>query len=299
MNSPASGVFEAPSFDDVSYAPLVASDYRDSPEQLRDCFQRDGYLYLPRAIETALTQPLLYAMLDCLGPSITWDDALASPVLHGEPFFESDPAFDAVYPRIQAQETLHGLFHQPAVQRLMQAVCGAKPFVYPMKMARIAAPRKLGYETPPHQDAHSHYAGPTMAGIWVALHDVDERMGRLTLLPGSHTRGVRQVFEAQGVGGVQCQIYPDETLWHVSDVRAGDVIIFHSRTVHRAQPNTDSRRVRLSVDTRFCDYGSPVFSTNLEPHHGWRIPGLNWESVYRDWDEESLKYYWQDYPELF
>ena len=107
------------------------------------------------------------------------------------------------------------------------------------------------------------------------------------------------MFEAQGVGGVQCEIYPDESLWHVSDVSAGDVIIFHSQTVHRAQPNTDAHRVRLSVDTRFCDYGAPVFSTNLEPHHGWRIPGLDWESIYASWENEALQYYWRDYPALF
>jgi hypothetical protein len=69
--------------------------------------------------------------------------------------------------------------------------------------------------------------------------------------------------------------------------------------VHRAQPNTDSKRVRLSVDTRFCDYGAPVFSTNLEPHHAWRIPRLDWDYVYRGWSDATIKYYWRDYPALF
>ena len=71
----------------------------------------------------------------------------------------------------------------------MQILVGEQVFVYPMKMGRIATPKKIGYETPPHQDAHSHQAGPTMAGIWVALHDVEEGMGRLKLLPGSHRGG--------------------------------------------------------------------------------------------------------------
>jgi ectoine hydroxylase-related dioxygenase (phytanoyl-CoA dioxygenase family) len=168
-----------------------------------------------------------------------------------------------------------------------------------MKMARIATPRKIGYETPPHQDAHSHYAGPTMAGIWVALHEVDATMGRVQVLPGSHTRGVRPVFEALGVGGVQCEIYPGETEWHVSNFDKGDVLIFNSRTVHRAEPNTSASRVRISVDTRFCDYGAPVFSTNLEPHHGWRIDGLDWASIYSGWQAGEGQYYWRSYPNCF
>ena len=185
------------------------------------------------------------------------------------------------------------------MSRLMALVAGEDHFVYPMKMARIATPGKLGYETPPHQDAHSHHAGPTMAGIWVALHDVDDSMGRVTVLPRSHLRGVRPVFEAAGVGGVQCEIYEEETEWHVSDYDRGDVLIFHSATVHKAEPNTASRRARISVDTRFCDYGAPVFSTNLEPHHGWRIEGLDWESIYSDWQQEQSQYYWRSYPNLF
>ena len=181
----------------------------------------------------------------------------------------------------------------------MEIVTGAPVFVYPMKMARISTPGKIGFETPPHQDAHSHRAGPTMAGFWVPLHDVSEPMGRVKVLPKSHKLGVRPVFNTQGVGGVQCEIYENETTWHVSDVEAGDVLIFHSCTVHRAEPNTTSEAVRISVDTRFCDHGAAVFSTNLDPHHGWRIEGLDWPSIYSGWQNSQYQYYWRDYPGLF
>jgi hypothetical protein len=290
---------ESSAFANAVYTGLTRSSADEPALRLQTRFQQEGYLYLPRALSGAAITPVLEGMLAALDPQIQWDSAADAPVLRGEPFFESDAQWDALYPRIQSLEPLHALFHSPDVQRLMQIVVGPEVFVYPMKMARVAAPRKLGFETPPHQDAYSHHAGPGMAGFWVALHDAHESMGRLTLLPGSHTRGVRPVFEAQGVGGVQCEIYPDETLWHVSDVQAGDVIIFHSQTVHRAQPNLGEERVRLSVDTRFCDYGAPVFSTNLDPHHGWRIPRLDWDYVYRDWQSDALQYYWRDYPALF
>ena len=138
-----------------------------------------------------------------------------------------------------------------------------------------------------------------MAGMWVALHDTEQGMGRLQLLPGSHKQGVRTVKAAGGVGGVQCEIFADETTWHVSDVERGDVIIFHSCCVHRAEPNTSESTVRLSIDTRFCNYGAPVFISNLDPHHGWRIDNLNWEFIYKDWPDAHLQYYWRDYPDIF
>ncbi len=278
---------------------LLQSHPDEGEEVLRARFAEWGYLFFREYVPGERCDALMQEILAQLDPHITQPDRAMAPQLSGEPFFETDPVWDEVYPRVQALEGFHGFFHEPHILELMRKVSGEEVFVYPMKMARIATPRKIGYETPPHQDAHSHNAGPTMAGIWVALHDVASDMGRLKVLPRSHLRGVRPVFQAEGVGGVQCEIYPDETSWHVSDYRRGDVVIFHSCCVHKAEPNTADSAVRLSVDTRFCDHGAPVFSTNLEPHHGWRIDGLDWETIYSGWQDSSRQYYWKDYPNLF
>jgi Phytanoyl-CoA dioxygenase (PhyH) len=279
--------------------PLIVSSADMDAQALQQRFARDGYLYFKQYIAAEKCDSLLQQFMDCLGPHVAYDPAGATPVLTGEPFFETDPIWDEVYPRMQSLYDFHNFFHEDDVQQLMQKVAGDNVFVYPMKMGRIATPKKIGYETPPHQDAHSHQAGPTMAGIWVALHDAKKGMGRLKLLPGSHKKGVRKVFQAEGVGGVQCEIFPDETSWHVSDVEQGDVIIFHSCCVHKAEPNTTQETVRMSIDTRFCDYGAPVFVLNLEPHHSARIEGFDWDSIYADWQQPDLQYYWKDYPNFF
>jgi hypothetical protein len=277
---------------------LLISHPDEPAPVLRQRFLHNGYLYFQQAISQAPCDQLLAEFVEILEPHISFDSEAGHPVLTGEPFFETDAVWDAVYPRMQASEAFHQFFHRPEAQRLMQLVAGPEVFVYPMKMARIATPRKIGYETPPHQDAHSHQAGPTMAGMWVALHDMTADMGRLKVLPYSHRDGVRKVLQAQGVGGVQCEIYPDETCWHVSDYRRGDVIIFHGCCVHKAEPNTATSASRMSVDTRFCDYGAPVFISNIEPHHGWRIPLLDWPYIYQGWQNTALQYYWRDYPNL-
>ncbi len=281
-----------------SNQPFVVSSADEHPQALRARFAQWGYLYIKRYMPAADCERLLDTLLRETKPHIC-RDLNTPPRLQGQPFFETDPIWDEIYPRIQSLEAFHSFFHQKQILALMETVTGKGAFVYPMKMARISTPGKIGFETPPHQDAHSHHAGPTMAGIWVALHDVTQAMGRVKVLPRSHTRGVRPVFRTQGVGGVQCEIYDDETTWHVSDFAAGDVLIFHSCTVHKAEPNTTTDTVRISVDTRFCDHGAPVFSTNLEPHHGWRIEGLDWASIYRGWEDTRYQYYWRDYPNLF
>ncbi len=281
-----------------SNQPFVVSCANESPQALRERFAQWGYLYIKQYVPAAQCESLLDTLLREAAGHIC-RDGMNPPRLQGQPFFETDPAWDEIYPKIQSLEAFHSFFHQRHVLNLMETVTGTEAFVYPMKMARISTPGKIGFETPPHQDAHSHHAGPTMAGFWVALHPVTQAMGRVKVLPGSHTRGVRPVFRTQGVGGVQCEIYDDETIWHVGNFDVGDVLIFHSCAVHKAEPNTTSDTVRISIDTRFCDHGAPVFSTNLEPHHGWRIEGLDWPSIYSGWQDTQHQYYWRDYPNLF
>ena len=276
--------------------PLIISRVDESPEALRARFQDWGYLYFQNYVSKAKCNALLQDILGELKPHIAFDAKRKLPVMAGEPFVETDATWDVVYPKIQALESFHSFFHDQHILDLMKIVSGKDVFIYPMKMARISTPDRIGYETPPHQDARSHAAGPTMCGIWIALQDISADMGRLKMLPRSHTRGVRPVVQSLGVGNVSCEIYPEETVWHVSDVQQGDVIIFHSACVHAAQANTSKDTVRMSVDTRFCDYGAPVNRINLDPHHGWRIPGLNWEHIYRNWRQHELQYYWQQYP---
>lgn len=275
---------------------IVVSTADEDAQVLRQRFQEFGYLHFKNYVASEKCENLMHAMLGELHPHIAYDADKRHPILAGEPFFETDPTWDDVYPRMQALESFHRFFHETDVQALMQTVVDDQVFVYPMKMARIATPKKLGYETPPHQDAHSHQAGPTMAGMWVALHDMTSEMGRLKVLPYSHKKGVRPVHEAQGVGGIQCEIYDDEKSWHVGDYEQGDVIIFHSCCVHKSEPNTAKKASRMSVDARFCDYGAPVFISNFEPHHGWRIDELTWPNIYKNWQDDWLTYYWSDYP---
>lgn len=282
----------------MAIQPFIESHPSESENTLKTRFNEQGYLFIKGGVDTLHCQQVLADFLDQLSPHAEWDNARKLPTLKGEPFFETDPLFDALYPDIQTLESFHRFFHDEAVQRLMRITAGDNPFVYPMKMARISTPKKLGYETPPHQDAHSHQAPETMCGIWIALHEVKDEMGRLMVLPKSHLRGVRPVHQAQGVGGVQCEIYDDETTWHTGNVEQGDVIIFHACCVHKAEPNTSDDIVRLSVDTRFCPYGEPLFSSNLYPHHSLRIPKLDWDYIYKNWQSADNQFYWKNYPNL-
>ena len=57
------------------------------------------------------------------------------------------------------------------------------------------------------------------------------------------------VVEAKGAGLVEV-VFPEEPTWAQGDFECGDVLTFHSHTVHQGLPNTTDSSMRLSMDCR-------------------------------------------------
>ena len=122
----------------------------------------------------------------------------------------------------------------------------------------------------------------------VPLHDLPASMGGLAVAAGSHRRGIYDYRPALGAGGIAV-IDPLEGAWVTNEFRQGDVLIFHSLTVHRGLPVT-GERFRMSVDGRYQCAHEPVLQRSLLPHMGV----TTWEEVYAGWESDDLKYYWSD-----
>ena len=78
-------------------------------------------------------------------------------------------------------------------------------------------------------------------------------------------------------------------------MRAGDVLIFHSLTVHAASRNV-SNQLRISLDCRFQDYRRAVNPANFAFAGD---SGKSWDKTYAGWRSDRLKYYWKELPLLF
>jgi ectoine hydroxylase-related dioxygenase (phytanoyl-CoA dioxygenase family) len=115
-------------------------------------------------------------------------------------------------------------------------------------------------------------------------------LGPQTILRGSHRLGVLPLEFSLGAGHRRAKL--DERLadleWVGGDFADGDIVIFHSLTVHQALPNT-SGRMRLSVDYRFQREGEALTPGCLEPHFN----RLTWDDIYTGWERDDLKYYWR------
>ncbi len=199
------------------------------------------------------------------------------------------------YQDIYRLEAFHRLAHQPNILRVMEAVCGENVLVHPRHIARMMFPTKANAPTPPHQD-HVHIQGTQdVYTCWLPAGDFPETLGGLAIMPGSHKMGVLGLRAAAGAGGREVIMEEAEPTWAHGDFEAGDALVFHSLTVHKAVPNQFPDRLRLSVDYRYQGLSKPVHENSLKTH----CDMMTWDEVYAGWPTDELKYYWRQHELAF
>ncbi|WP_162795300.1 phytanoyl-CoA dioxygenase family protein [Nonomuraea lactucae] len=283
MTRPAMADFDSAGFD--------SSDER-SAHELRRRLADDSFLFFralldPSAVAEVRRQVLLeLEKVGWLAPGVDPAAALPGPVAHHDRGTMNgaaveDPGWREGYQAVQSIEALHRLAHGPALLDVLRAVLGAPVVVHPRKIARISFPR-LNFPTPPHQDALFNQIPSDVLTVWIPLGDCPDDLGSLRVLRGSANLGVLPVAPDDGLGGESVAVPAGAGDWVGDDYRCGDVMIFHSRTVHMTTPNVGGT-LRLSMDCRFQSAADPVKLAALLPHGytSGRLPG--WRELTRGW----------------
>lgn len=205
---------------------------------------------------------------------------------------DPDPTFKRVYQEVFNLESFHALPHQPALREVMKMLVGEQPFVHPKPIGRLIFPRCERLVTHAHQDYEFMGGDPEFFTVWIPLHDCPVDVGPLTILEGSHRFGV-QYHEREHLHVPEIPI--GEAVgdgWVGGHVNAGDVLIFHSLTVHAASPNL-SDQLRISLDCRFQDARRALNPSNLVFAGE---SGKSWEKTYAGWHSDDLRFYWKTIP---
>jgi hypothetical protein len=265
----------------------------EEPEALRARFERDGYVLLRGAVDRDLMLDVRRAITEvCRAHG--WLDPEHDPMLaipRIGPFVEGDPRHLEVYDDIQRLECFHAVPHNESVRRCMTALLGDTAFPHPLSIARLMFPDNAEWTTPQHQDYPNNQGTYDLYACWMPLAACSPEDGNLSILRGSHTLGVAPLRAALGAGSRRAELDEryDELDWVGGDLELGDVLIFHSLTVHRSLPNK-GKAMRLSVDYRFQRQGEALTEGCLKPHFG----RLSWKDIYAGWERDDLKYYWRD-----
>lgn len=109
---------------------------------------------------------------------------------------------------------------------------------------------RIGQGTPAHQDGYYFKIKPQQAiTMWLSLGDADEKNGAVCYIPGSHKMGMRQHNTTKMLGfsqGISDWSVDDDESEIQMRAQAGDLLVHHSLTIHRANAN-QSENSRQSV----------------------------------------------------
>jgi ectoine hydroxylase-related dioxygenase (phytanoyl-CoA dioxygenase family) len=200
----------------------------------------------------------------------------------------SSPIYKAVYDDVFSLPSLHRLPHHPLIRSIMKLLVGDQLFIHPKPEARLIFPNFTPGIIHAHQDHTAVQGAVDTYTVWLPLHDCPPLQGPLQILEASHRFGLQSsettgyLPEGKESGGS----------WAGGEIRAGDLLLFHSLTVHRAAPNR-SNMLRISVDFRFQSLLHPVNPAVLVFAGSGR---RTWEAIYASWPSDELKFYWTKLP---
>jgi ectoine hydroxylase-related dioxygenase (phytanoyl-CoA dioxygenase family) len=198
---------------------------------------------------------------------------------------------------MQKMEDFHRLKMRPELIAVAEKLADEPVFVIPATIGRLGFPRDNERITQPHQDWLYLQGSTETISCWIPVGDVPEAVGGLKILAGSHKAGVLRARSAKGPGGNTVDI--DPTLqWVASPYQAGDALFFHQLTVHGARENFTQDRLRVSIDVRYVGISHTIREDWLRPHFSWLGEKFTWEHLDRDWNDQSLRRYWERGPKI-
>ena len=270
----------------------------DDPRALRRQMATDGFLYfrgLVPADEIVALRRQILQICDNYGwiaPGTELMDGIADPSADGMEPFCGVGVPPAAYGDVQRLESFHRLAHNPVLVDMMGKLFDETVLVHALKIGRLMIPAKGNAPTPAHQDFIFIQGTKTVYTCWMPLGDCPRELGGLSVLRGSHKKGVFPVRAAEGAGGRHV-IFDEDTPqdWFETDFQIGDVLVFHSLTVHKSIPNRTENQIRLSTDFRYQPPSLPIETKSITPH----CNVLPWEEIYEDWESKDLQYYWEQY----
>ncbi|HEX5077724.1 MAG TPA: phytanoyl-CoA dioxygenase family protein [Geminicoccaceae bacterium] len=264
----------------------IAADGEAIAQRLRE----DGYLcvkgLLPREDVLRVREKFVEAAAGAgwLKPDTAKGEAIAEPA---KACVDPEAPFVAVLKRFYRGEAGHALKLHPNVIGLFERLFGEPVLAHPLLIPRCIFPQRPEFTTPSHQD-FPHIQGTTETmSLWLPLGDCPAEMGGLAIARGSHQDGVRDFTVSNGAGAMEV-IDPLEGSWVAGPLEAGDVLIFHSLTVHKGLPNLTDR-LRISLDNRYQRASEPICERCLVPYAGCGT----WDEIYASWQSKDLPYYWR------
>lgn len=256
------------------FLPFVdSSEAQTNPAKLREQLGRDGYLFLRGLAPRDKVMSLRRAIIDVLARA-GWVDPQRETWTGVGPFTEGDQEYMAVYKQILNLPEFKTYADDAAFIDLMSTLLDGPAMAHKLRIGRVTFPNNVSQTTAAHQDFQYIRGTPETYTIWSPIGDCPGQLGGLAVLRGSHRAGFieHKLFEGKKYAGhgLSDEVIPtgEGVEWHSGDFTAGDVLLFHSHTIHKARPNLTKDRLRLSTDNRYQRVGEAIAPVSQGTHYG-------------------------------
>jgi len=263
------------------------------PAALRARMRQDGYLFvrglLPREAVANVQRQVGELARDAgwLRPDTPVSEAHANPAGF---CVDPEPRYLETLRRINHLEDYHALKHHEALIGFLETLLGGPILAHPRVLCRNIFPAREEFTTKAHQDFPNVQGTEEVYTAWIPLIDIPMEAGPLQVAAGTQAEGVHDFHIGAGAGGIEITD-PLDGRWHAGPFEAGDVLFFHSMTVHKGVPNRGDR-LRMSMDVRYQLASEPFNPDNANPD----AQPLAWEDIYAGWKSDDLKFYWHRLP---
>lgn len=240
---------------------ILDAERRD-PRQLADAYDRSGAVHL----RGVLTVEEIEELRNSFTTHIETDGSGGS--------FDEIPEGDPLraYPRMIQP---HRADHQPGrlarrwllEERVMGRVIEAVGPVWAAQSMFYFKPAGARGQAM-HQDNYFLQSHPeTCIAAWIAVDDCDAENGALGVVPGTHHYEIECPEEADAAESfttITVSI-PAHLRVEQTEMKAGDMLIFHGSLVHGSKPNTSTDRFRRSLIFHYIPEGSREVATSYQP----------------------------------
>ena len=249
---------------------LDSTSLRNAPQELRRRLADSGYLFLRGLVDRVALEQLRREILElCREHGWLLPGApLLDGVYSGIPFPDYRLDYIPMYRKLIKLESFNAFARSKELMALFGQLLEGAVLCHPRTIARVSFPRHYANTTQAHQDFYYIKGTPDTYTAWLPAGDCPRELGGLALLEGSNKLAFLPHVPAIGAGGNGVKTADLGLRWLAADFNMGDVVIFHSHTIHGALENHTPDRLRISLDYRYQRANEEVSPSSLKPHLG-------------------------------
>lgn len=215
-------------------------------QTLRNEFREDGYVFLPGFLHQQEIQTVCEKVDDFIEHKVS--------SMPSEQVYYEDKSDRRTLKQLQQLFAYDGFFREMMFESRFERLASIllEDAVVGKNLQYFNKPPRIGKSTPAHQDGYFFMLNPPEAvTMWMALETVDEETGCVRYVRGSHQKGMRPHAPTQTLGFSQgiSDFGTEEDLENEVHfpAKAGDLLVHHALTIHRADGNRSTTRTRQAL----------------------------------------------------